>query len=70
MTDTTLNFPWESVFFSLSVPLFNPGKRAKTFIAFAEIFTWFITFSLQLPAPVIVDIALPAVPETSMCLTS
>jgi hypothetical protein len=66
----TLNFSWESVFFSLCVPFFNPGKWAKTFVAFTEIFTWFVFFSLHFTAPMIVNVALPAVPATSTNLTS
>jgi hypothetical protein len=66
----TLNFSWESVFFTLCVPFFNPGKWAKTFVAFTEIIAWFIFFSLQFAAPVIVNIALPAVPATRTHLTS
>jgi hypothetical protein len=59
----TLNFPWESVFCYLRVPFLNSGKRAKTFVAFTGIFTWFICISLQYAAPVIVNIVLPAVPS-------
>jgi hypothetical protein len=66
----TSNFSWESVFFSLSVPLFNPGKWAETSVAFTEIFTRFILLSLQFAAPVVVDITLPAVPATRTHLIS
>jgi hypothetical protein len=59
----TLSFPWESVFCYLRLPFLNPGKWAKTFVAFTEIFTWFIRISLQFAAPVIVNIALPAAPS-------
>jgi hypothetical protein len=58
----TLNFPWESVFCYLRVPFLNSVKWAKIFVAFTEIFTWFICISLQFAAPEIVNIALPTVP--------
>ena len=67
MHGDSLNLSCESVFCSLCVPFFNPGKWAETFIAFTEIFTWFKLFSLQFAAPVIVDVALPAVPATRAC---
>ena len=67
----TLNFSRKSVFCYLCVPFFNPGEWAQTFVAFAEIFTRFIPFSLHFAAPVVVNIALPAVPATSAsCPTS